>query len=123
MVLRGSKPLYKAMFEAFRHQAPEGGWSSKDQYVFSEEQMRWYEAQGCRWHKVEAGPGDLILWDSVSQTNRHLVQIVSSHEPSVTSQRTCHYGTPPRSENFRIATCKRSRSGTAAMHLCKDVDI
>ncbi len=30
----------------------------------NEEQVKWFEERGCTQYKVEAKPGDLILWDS-----------------------------------------------------------
>lgn len=58
MVLRGSIALYSEMFATFAHLAPEGGWSAKDQYIFTDEQMEWFYSRGCQWNNVEAGPGE-----------------------------------------------------------------
>jgi ectoine hydroxylase-related dioxygenase (phytanoyl-CoA dioxygenase family) len=33
-------------------------------YPFQDEDVKWYEDQGCKLVKVCAEPGDLILWDS-----------------------------------------------------------
>lgn len=63
--MKGSRPLFKELFETFAKDAPEGGWHSRDVYVFTEEHLAWFESKGCTWHKVCAEPGDLILWDSV----------------------------------------------------------
>jgi hypothetical protein len=35
-----------------------------DFYPFQDEDLKWYEKQGCRIIKVCAEPGDLVLWDS-----------------------------------------------------------
>jgi len=35
-----------------------------DFYPFEDEDVAWYEKQGCKMVKVCAEPGDLILWDS-----------------------------------------------------------
>jgi hypothetical protein len=86
MVLSGSLPLYAQFFEEHEDQAPEGGWSWRDSYPFTEEQLSWFYEHGCKWIKVEAEPGDLILWDS----------------------RCIHYGAPARGERPRVATCKPS---------------
>ncbi|KAJ5701954.1 hypothetical protein N7488_009502 [Penicillium malachiteum] len=37
-----------------------------DFYPFKEHHVKWYEEQGCKFIKVCAEPGDLILWDSRS---------------------------------------------------------
>jgi len=66
MVMMGSRMLFNKLFETFAEDMPEGGWSQNDVYVFSDKQQEWLLDQGCKWHKVCADPGDLILWDSVS---------------------------------------------------------
>ena len=65
-VLIGSRPLYAELFEVFKKDRPEGGWSDRDVYVFKEDHLAWFEEKGCTWHKICANPGDLLLWDSVS---------------------------------------------------------
>lgn len=65
IVMKGSAPL----FEEFFQQLPkEKRFSSphvhSDFYLFNEEQVKWFEDRGCTQYKVEAKPGDLILWDS-----------------------------------------------------------
>lgn len=83
-MMKGSRTHFEELFNAFERHKPKEGWSTRDVYVFNEEQLAWLALKGCVWHKINANPGDLILWDS----------------------RTCHYGALPSSENFRIATCK-----------------
>ncbi|KAK8858894.1 hypothetical protein IAR55_003125 [Kwoniella newhampshirensis] len=82
MVLEGSTPLYSEFFEAHIDQRPADGWSWMDGHGFSPEDLKWFEARGCKWRKVEAGPGDVILWDS----------------------RTVHYGAPAKGNVPRVAT-------------------
>lgn len=50
-----------------------------DWYGFTTAEVEWFESHGCRLIKVNAEPGDLILWDS----------------------RTVHYATLPKSETIR----------------------
>lgn len=82
MVLNGSFPLYKELFEVFDHQKPEGGWSINDTYHHTPEMLEWLYARGCTWTHVDASAGDLILWDS----------------------RCVHYGAAPDGGNPRYAT-------------------
>lgn len=95
MVLSGSLPLYAQYFEEHDKDAPEGGWTWKDSFHFKEEELQWFYDRGCKWHKVEASPGDLILWDS----------------------RCIHYGAAARGDRPRVATCEpssRFAPGTSA---------
>ena len=80
MVLEGSLPLYTEFFET--HDPPAAGWSWRDNYVHTEAQVKWFTDRGCKWVKVEAEPGDLILWDS----------------------RCIHYGAAARGDRPRLAT-------------------
>ncbi|KAL2839808.1 hypothetical protein BJY01DRAFT_257566 [Aspergillus pseudoustus] len=50
-----------------------------DWYGFTLDDIKWFEDHGCRLIKVEAEPGDLIIWDS----------------------RTVHYASLPKSETIR----------------------
>lgn len=98
MVLEGSFPLYNEFFETHEHEAPEGGWKWIDSYHFTADQVQWFMDKGCKWKKVEAGPGDVILWDS----------------------RMMHYGAPAEGDVPRVATCKFSTSSTPpfCLHTC-----
>lgn len=82
MVLEGSFGLYNAFFDAHEADAPPGGWSKKDSFNYKPEHLQWFYNQGCRWKKVEAGPGDVILWDS----------------------RCIHYGAAAEGDRPRVAT-------------------
>ena len=68
-VLKGSSALYTALFQEFEDRKPEGGWNKHDRHDHSPEQIQWLLDHGCEYHKVTAEPGDLLLWDSVSQDN------------------------------------------------------
>jgi hypothetical protein len=99
MVLRGSFALYNEFFEAHDNEAPEGGWSLKDSYHHTESQLQWFYDRGCKWEKVCAHPGDVILWDS----------------------RCIHYGAAPKARNPRVATCEwqiSKRSGANDSDVC-----
>lgn len=83
-VLRGSFALYNEFFEAHEDEAPEGGWSLKDSYLHTESQLQWFYDRGCKWEKICAHPGDVILWDS----------------------RCIHYGAAPKGRKPRVASCE-----------------
>lgn len=90
MVLSGSFPLYKQFFEEHAHEEPEGGWPKIDSYHFTPSQLKWFEDKGCTWKHVDAGPGDVILWDS----------------------RCIHYGgAPEEGAAARYATCEYGQGG------------
>jgi ectoine hydroxylase-related dioxygenase (phytanoyl-CoA dioxygenase family) len=66
----GSLALYPASHslveEYFRTQTDESSWKPEDRYYFGKDGIAWFEARGCKPIKVQADPGDLILWDSRS---------------------------------------------------------
>ncbi|WRT66716.1 uncharacterized protein IL334_003679 [Kwoniella shivajii] len=82
MVLDGSFPLYNQYFDEHEHLKPSDGWNWMDSFAYPEETLKWFEEKGCKWIKIEASPGDLILWDS----------------------RTVHYGDAARGDQPRVAT-------------------
>ncbi|ORX37087.1 hypothetical protein BD324DRAFT_642094 [Kockovaella imperatae] len=82
MVLQGSFSRYNEFWEAHDHEAPPGGWSKRNGYHHTQAQLQWFYDRGCTWHKVEAGPGDVILWDS----------------------RCVHYGAAAEGDQPRVAT-------------------
>ena len=53
-------------------------------FHFTDKQLQWFYDRGCKMHKVEAGPGDVILWDS----------------------RCIHYGAAAEGDVPRVATCE-----------------
>lgn len=82
MVLEGSMPLFAEYFNTHEHLMPEGGWPTADWWAHADGALDWFYERGCTWKKVEAGPGDVILWDS----------------------RTIHYGDIARGTEPRVAT-------------------
>ncbi|PYH91873.1 hypothetical protein BO71DRAFT_401033 [Aspergillus ellipticus CBS 707.79] len=81
MVLDGSSSFYTQIWEHFDHKRPEQGWNKGAFQFVDEEMCQWLESKGCKWVKICAQPGDLLLWDS----------------------RTIHYGAAPSSTNDRFA--------------------
>ncbi|CAK7213977.1 hypothetical protein SEUCBS140593_002031 [Sporothrix eucalyptigena] len=81
MVLDGSSKYYTELWEHFDHKKPEGGWNERAYQNVDAEMCQWLESKGCKWVKICAQPGDLMLWDS----------------------RTIHYGAAPSSTNPRFA--------------------
>ncbi|PYH92643.1 hypothetical protein BO71DRAFT_451253 [Aspergillus ellipticus CBS 707.79] len=79
MCLPGSHALYDEFFD--EHTDP-ATWETKDWRRFSEAEMGWWKAKGLSPMKVQAEPGDLILWDS----------------------RTLHWGGEPTSKSEVIRT-------------------
>ena len=100
MVLEGSLPLYNEFFETHENEAPPSGWDWKDSYHHTPKQVEWFLERGCKWKKVEAGPGDVILWDS----------------------RCIHYGAAARGDRPRVATCTYKHiSALACGPVCQTV--
>lgn len=65
MVLDGSNQYYAELWKHFDHKKGENGWNTKEFQFLDQEMCDWLIAQGCKWVKVCAEPGDLLLWDSV----------------------------------------------------------
>jgi hypothetical protein len=64
IVCKGAHQLSEEFHEAFRDE-PNRIWAwTKEWYGFTDEGMAWLKAKGCEWIKVNAEPGDLLLWDS-----------------------------------------------------------
>ncbi|KAK3337597.1 hypothetical protein B0T19DRAFT_455480 [Cercophora scortea] len=62
---QGSSELFEQFFVEHPLQAkPEGAPGQVDWYGFSAEDVAWFEARGCTLLKIDAEPGDLIIWDS-----------------------------------------------------------
>ncbi|KAF2092033.1 phytanoyl-CoA dioxygenase [Saccharata proteae CBS 121410] len=61
VVFPGSHAL---MDEFFATQTTPDEWDKRDLYLFSEQQIAWWKARGIEPRKIEAEPGDLLLWDS-----------------------------------------------------------
>lgn len=76
----GSSKLFEQFFAENPLQAkPEGAPGQVDWYGFSSEDVEWFKIHGCELIKINAEPGDLIIWDS----------------------RTVHYSKLPESDMIR----------------------
>ncbi|PQE08380.1 phytanoyl- dioxygenase protein [Rutstroemia sp. NJR-2017a WRK4] len=85
IVCPGAYKLSEEFHEQFKDE-PNKIWAwTKEWYGFTEQGMKWLEEKGCKWIKVNAEPGDLLLWDS----------------------RTPHYNLSPQGQNSRfcVYTC------------------
>ncbi|PKS11392.1 hypothetical protein jhhlp_003155, partial [Lomentospora prolificans] len=84
IVCKGSHLLSEKFHEEMRDEPRIPAWT-KEWYGFTDAGMKWLADNGCEWIKVEAGPGDLLLWDS----------------------RTAHYNVPASGTQDRMAiyTC------------------
>jgi hypothetical protein len=80
MLLKGSMELYAELFAAFEDRKPERGWNTRDRHDHTDEQIQWLVDRGCTWEKVCAEPGDLLLWDSVSASERETQGRANSRE-------------------------------------------
>ncbi|RYP80003.1 hypothetical protein DL769_002672 [Monosporascus sp. CRB-8-3] len=66
-LLQGSSELFDQFFVEHPPQPKADGMPGQvDWYGFSSEDVGWFEARGCKFVKVEAEPGDVIIWDSRS---------------------------------------------------------
>ncbi|KAK2041708.1 hypothetical protein LZ31DRAFT_471923 [Colletotrichum somersetense] len=64
IVCKGAHRLSVEFHEAFRDE-PDKIWSwTKEWYGFTDAGMKWLADKGCEWVKINAEPGDLLLWDS-----------------------------------------------------------
>jgi hypothetical protein len=76
--------LLSEEFHAEFHDEPNKIWAwTKEWYGFTDEGMKWLADKGCEWIKVNAEPGDLLLWDS--RTPHYNLS------PSGTAARFCVY--------------------------------
>lgn len=66
VVMEGSAPLFEKFFKEFPPDRTKGPLAALhyDFYPFQDEDLKWYEARGCKIVKICAEPGDLVLWDS-----------------------------------------------------------
>ncbi|KAL4892485.1 Clavaminate synthase-like protein [Aspergillus ambiguus] len=84
MLMKGSAKLFNEFFsvprEPYAHEdAPPPEMKYMDLFLFSPEDVKWFEERGCELIKVNMEPGDFVLWDS----------------------RTMHYAKFPEGNNFR----------------------
>ncbi|KAH7046740.1 hypothetical protein B0J12DRAFT_756772 [Macrophomina phaseolina] len=64
IVCKGAHLLSEKFHEQFKDE-PNKIWAwTKEWYGFTEEGMAWLKDKGCEWVKINAEPGDLLLWDS-----------------------------------------------------------
>lgn len=64
IVCKGGHRLSQEFHEHFRNE-PNRIWAwTKEWYGFTEQGMAWLQDRGCEWTKINAEPGDLLLWDS-----------------------------------------------------------
>jgi len=85
LVCKGAHLLSEQFHKEFKNEKDKVWAWTKEWYGFTDAGMKWLKDQGCQWVKVEADPGDLIVWDS----------------------RTPHYNQAPSTENPRFCayTC------------------
>lgn len=79
VVLPGSHACVEEYFDT---QTEHSSWKAEDRYYFGEKGMKWFAERGITPLKVQAEPGDLILWDS----------------------RTVHWGGEPSAQSDTIRT-------------------
>jgi ectoine hydroxylase-related dioxygenase (phytanoyl-CoA dioxygenase family) len=84
IVCKGAHLLSEQFHEEMKHEERIPAWTP-EWYGFTDAGMAWLKDHGCEWVKVEAEPGDLLLWDS----------------------RTPHYNVPQTGKQDRLAvyTC------------------
>ncbi|KAF5666586.1 phytanoyl dioxygenase [Fusarium circinatum] len=64
IVCKGAHLLSEEFHKDFKDE-PNKIWAwTHEWYGFTAEGMEWLKNKGCEWQKVNAGPGDLIVWDS-----------------------------------------------------------
>ncbi|CAI6101224.1 hypothetical protein V2G26_000264 [Clonostachys chloroleuca] len=64
IVCKGAYRLSEEFHEEFKDE-PDKIWAwTKEWYGFTERGMKWLENKGCKWEKLNAEPGDLLVWDS-----------------------------------------------------------
>ncbi|KAJ5306849.1 hypothetical protein PENANT_c003G01099 [Penicillium antarcticum] len=63
IVCKGAHWLSEEFHANFKDEEKIWSWT-KEWYGFTEAGQAWLEEKGCEWLKVEAEPGDLLLWDS-----------------------------------------------------------
>lgn len=84
IVAKGGHLLSEEFHKEFAEETRIWQWTN-EWYGFTEAGVDWLKSKGLEWVKVEAGPGDLIVWDS----------------------RTPHYNCSPTGDRARMAvyTC------------------
>lgn len=82
LLMVGSAPLFEEYFKdhEIRPRISEDA-KHYDLYLFQQDEIDWFKSKGCREIKVEAEPGDLILWDS--RTIHHVAKVETEQIRSV----------------------------------------
>lgn len=64
IVCKGAHLLSEEFHREFKDEANKVPAWTKEWYGFTDAGMEWLKNKGCTWSKVNAEPGDLLLWDS-----------------------------------------------------------
>lgn len=101
IVCRGGHLLSERFHEDMKDEERIPAWT-KEWYGFTDRGMEWLEKNGGEWIKIEAEPGDLLLWDS----------------------RTPHYNVPAKGTQDRLAiyTCYMPVSDASQEDLIRKKD-
>ncbi|KAF4972885.1 hypothetical protein FSARC_656 [Fusarium sarcochroum] len=83
IVCKGAHLLSEEFHEAFKDEDDKIWAWTKEWYGFTGKGMEWLKEKGCEWTKINAEPGDLVVWDS--RTPHYNVS------PEGTSPRFCTY--------------------------------
>ncbi|KAL2857316.1 hypothetical protein BJY01DRAFT_242388 [Aspergillus pseudoustus] len=76
LLMVGSSALFEEYFTSFKARGrTDVDAKHYDFYMFEPEDIAWFESKGCHQIKVNAEPGDLVLWDS--RTIHHVAPIKS----------------------------------------------
>lgn len=82
LLMVGSSALFEEYFSTFQKRDRQSVDAKHyDFYKFKPEDIEWFESKGCHQIKVNAEPGDLVLWDS--RTIHHVAKIESDTIRSV----------------------------------------
>jgi ectoine hydroxylase-related dioxygenase (phytanoyl-CoA dioxygenase family) len=82
LLMVGSSALFEEYFSTFEKRDRQSVDAKHyDFYGFKPEDIKWFESKGCHQIKVNAEPGDLVLWDS--RTIHHVAKIESDTIRSV----------------------------------------
>ncbi|KAF4556638.1 Hypothetical protein D9617_1g085160 [Elsinoe fawcettii] len=102
MALRGGHKFSEEYHNVFRDEPRDFRWTNEI-YLFKETGLKWLADKGCEWVKVNAEPGDLVLWDS----------------------RTPHYNVSPTGSTDRLVTyvCMMPASTATQQDLIRKRDL
>ncbi|CEI63388.1 hypothetical protein FVEN_g85 [Fusarium venenatum] len=64
IVCKGAHLLSEEFHEDFKNEENRIWAWTKEWYGFTDEGMEWLKNKGCEWTKINAEPGDLLVWDS-----------------------------------------------------------